>query len=167
MNRLSPRTNLYNFSEEPSEILINNSKDRNKDQNNPNNPKTSQRQRSQSRKKRDLLSANSKKNSNQAILKTKYLKGSGELGKAKASPEKASRFNIHNMKKWLYMDSTISKSSMNGEDTGLITGSNLRELNGEIFKRKLDGGIQESGPPQVLPSNGIWYLKNRFIKVSE
>jgi hypothetical protein len=154
MNRLSPRTNLYDFSEEPSEIMVTDQKYEIEETNGRGRKNQHERKRSQSKKKKDLLSEKSKKNLNSGILKTKYLKGSGELGKLKASPEKVGRFNINNMKKWLYMDSTISKSTLNGEDTGNITGSNLRELNGEIFKRKFDGGIQESLPPKILPSNG-------------
>lgn len=94
------------------------------------------------------------------MLRPKYLKGTGELGKKQGSPESLSRFNIHNMKKWLYLDSTISRSSLNGTDTGHITASNIRELNGEIFKKKLDGGIMQSGLPEEHVNKGriIWVV---------
>jgi hypothetical protein len=102
------------------------------------------------------LSAASNKNIKQKpVLKQKYLKGSGKLGSPK---EPLPKFNIHNMKKWLYMDSTISRSSLNGTDTGYITASNIKELNGEIFKKKLDGGILQSGLPE---SQGV---KGRLLK---
>ena len=152
MNRLSPRTDLYKESKDPHQILITEDISIDKGNQNlnksPSRSKFDSKKRSQSRKRRELLSQPSQKKDNQNVLKPKYLKGSGELGKIKGSPEKNARFNIKNMKKWLYLDSTISKSTLNGEDTGNITGSNLRELNGEIFKRKLDGGILYSGIPQ-------------------